>query len=87
MDFIKLVLIILGLITLGFLGYLLVGIVSTLLWYAFVFGVIAAVGYGGYKLFKKSDAPQIEGKKSVAISEMDNAERTLEEYKQKYLPK
>ena len=87
MSTIKIILIIIGLFTVGFLGYLLIGIVSSLLWYAFVIGVIGAVGYGGYKLFKKSEAPQIEGKQTVSIKEMDNADRTLEEYKRKYLPK
>jgi hypothetical protein len=82
------ILILLGLLTVGFLGYFLIGIISSLLWYAFVIGVIGAVGYGGYKLFNKSkETPQIEGKQTISISEMDNADRALEEYKQKYLPK
>jgi hypothetical protein len=88
MNIIKIILIIIGLFTISFLGYLLIGIISSLLWYAFVIGALAAVGIGGYKLFKKSgDAPQIEGKQTISIKEMDNADRTLEEYKQKYLPK
>lgn len=88
MNIIKLILILVGLLTVGFLGYLLIGIVSSLLWYAFVVGAIGAVGYGGYKLFKKAEAvAQIEGKQTVSIKEMDNAERTLEEYRRKYLPK
>jgi hypothetical protein len=87
MNIIKFILIALGLFTFIFLAYFLIGLVSTLLWYAFVIGVLGAIGYGGYKLFKKTEAPQIEGKQPVAISEMDNADRTLEEYKSKYLPK
>ena len=89
MNIIKIILIIIGLFTVGFLGYLLIGIISSLLWYAFVVGALAAVGIGGYKLFKKADAAaaQIEGKQTVSIKEMDNADRALEEYKRKYLPK
>ena len=87
-NIIKIILIFVGLLTVGFLGYLLIGIVSSLLWYAFVLGALGAVGYGGYKLFKKFDAPQqIEGKQTVSIKEMENADRALEEYKRKYLPK
>ena len=88
MDTIKIILIALGLITVVFLAYFIIGIVSTLLWYLFVIGVLGALGYGGYKLLQKGEtAPQIEGKQTVSISEMENADRTLEEYKRKYLPK
>lgn len=87
MDTIKFILIVIGLLAIGIVGYFLVGLVLGLLWYAIVLGLLGAVGYGGYKLFKKLDQPQLEGKQDVAIREMDNAERTLEEYKQKYLPK
>ncbi len=87
MDTIKLILIALGLITVIFLAYFIIGIVSTLLWYLFVIGVLGGLGYGGYKLLKKGEAGQIEGKQTVSINEMENADRTLEEYKSKYLPK
>jgi hypothetical protein len=87
MNIIKFILIALGLFALILFAYFLIGIISTLLWYAFVIGVLGAIGYGGYKLFKKTEAPQIEGKQPVSISELDNADRTLEEYKRKYLPK
>lgn len=87
MNIIKFILIALGLFTLVFLAYALIGIVSTLLWYAFVLGILGAIGYGGYKLFKKTEAPQIEGRRPVSISEMEGADRALEEYKRKYLPK
>ena len=84
MDTIKIILIALGLVTVIFLAYFIIGLVSTLLWYLFVLG---ALGYGGYKLLKKGEAAQIEGKQTIAINEMENADRTLEEYKRKYLPK
>lgn len=87
MDIIKLILVAVGLLTVVFLGYFLVGFVFSLLWYAVILGLVGAVGYGGYRLFKKYDHPRLEGKQNVAIREIDNAERTLEEYKQKYLPK
>ena len=87
MDTIKLILIAVGLIAVVFVGYFLIGIISSLLWYVFVIGVIGAIGVGGYKLLKKSDAPQLESKQTVSIKEMENADRALEEYKRKYLPK
>lgn len=87
MDTIKIILIAIGLLTVAFLAYFLIGIVASLLWYLFVIGVIGALGYGGYKFLKKGDAQQIEGKQTISIKEMENADRALEEYKRKYLPK
>ncbi len=66
----------------------LFGILAALLWYIVIFGIIAIGGYAGYKLFLtsgKEDAPQLEEKKPVGISEMQNLDRTLEEYKRKSL--
>ena len=87
MSAIKIILIAIGLFTVIFLAYFLIGIISSVLWYLFVIAVIGAIGVGGYKLLKKADAPQLESKQTVSIKEMENADRTLEEYKRKYLPK
>lgn len=87
MDTIKFVLMIIGLLAVGLVGYLLVGFVFSLLWYVLIVGILAAVGYGGYKLLKSDKKAQIEDKQPVAISELKNVDRALEEYKRKYLPK
>lgn len=77
-----------ALLAVGFVGYVLIGFVFGLLWYVLVIGVLAAIGYGGYKILKASDEPaQIESKPPVVIGEMKNVDRALEEYKRKYLPK
>ena len=55
MNFIKIILAILGIIFGVMLFFWVVGIVSSLIWYALVVGVLAAIGYGGYKLFKKAE--------------------------------
>jgi hypothetical protein len=90
-KFIKWLLIIIGLFLLVWLGLWVVGVVSALLWailwYGFWIGVIGAIGYGGYKLLNKGEARQLEEKPPIAIAEMRDADRALEEYKQKYLPK
>ena len=87
MNTIKIILAAVGLIAIVLLAYALIGIISSVVWYLFVIGVVAVIGVGGYKLLKRADAPQLESKPNIAISEMENADRTLEEYKQKYLPK
>ncbi len=89
MSFFKFILILLG-IGLGiWLLFWLIGIVSTLLWYLFWIGLLGIGGYAGYKLFleKEKDAPQLGERKPTAISEIQNLDRALEEYKRKQLEK
>ncbi len=88
MKFLKIILL---LVAIGLGAYVLLwlfGFVASLLWYAFWIGLIAGGAGIGYKLFlsgEKEDTPQLTEKKPTAISELQNADRTLEEYKQKYL--
>ncbi len=51
MDFIKIILIAIGLIVLLVAGYWLIGVVYGLFWLLLYAGIIGAIGYGGYKLF------------------------------------
>jgi Flp pilus assembly protein TadB len=89
MKFLKFLLVVFALLLLVWFGFWAIGIVSALLWYAVVIGVIAAVGYGGYRLlFKKDETPkQLEEKLPIGIAEIKDSDRALEEYKRKYLPK
>jgi vacuolar-type H+-ATPase subunit I/STV1 len=88
MSFFKFILLLIG-IGLGIylFFWLFFGIVSTLLWYAFWLGLIGLGGYVGYKLFleKDDEQPRLSEKKPTAISEMQNLDRVLEEFKQKEL--
>lgn len=88
MNIVKVILIIIGLLTAGLAGYLLVGLIFSLFWYAIILGLLGAVAYGGYKMFKRNDAhDEIEGGQPTAIAGMENADRVLEEYKRKSLTK
>jgi 4-hydroxybenzoate polyprenyltransferase len=88
MNYIKLILIAIGLILAAMLAFSVIGIVYSALWYLFLLGVVAIGGTIGYKLLKKDDQhSQLEDKTPIVIAEMQNADRTLEEYKRKYLPK
>lgn len=87
MKFIKWLLIIIGIFLLVWLGLWAIGIVSALLWYAFWIGVIGVIGYGGYKLLAKGEPRQLEEKTPIGIAEVGDADRALEEYRRKYLPK
>ena len=88
MNWLKYILIALGLILLAMLASSVIGIIYGALWYLLVIGVVAGGGYVGYKLLKKDRNPlKLEDKTPTAIAEMENADRALEEYKRKYLPK
>ncbi len=86
MNIIKLILVVIGLYLLLTLGFAVIGIISSALWYLFWIGVIAIGGTVGYKLLKKErEQPRLEDKTPIAIAEMNNADRALEEYKRKHL--
>jgi hypothetical protein len=85
MKLAKIILIAIGIFIAVMLGFTLVGIVYSALWYLFWIGVIAIAGTTAYKLLKKPEAAQIENKESIVISELKNADKSLEEYKRKYL--
>lgn len=89
MDKIKFILAVIGVIAVVIAAIWLIGIVSALLWFALWLGLIAAIGYGGYRLLfaknKKETAPQLKEKTPAAIADLSDADRALEEYKRKYL--
>ncbi len=87
MNWTKIILIAIGIFIAVMLGSSLIGIIYGALWYLFWIGVIAIAGTVGYKLLKKPETPQIENREPIAISELQNADKTLEEYKSKYLSK
>lgn len=89
MNFIKLILILLALGLGVILIFWLIGVVYSVLWYLLWLGLIALGGYAGYKFFleKEKDVPQLEEKKPVAISELQDFDRALEEYKEKTFKK
>lgn len=89
MDTIKIILAVIGVIAVIIIGIWLIGIVSAILWFALWVGLIAAIGYGGYKLLvgrSKTDKI-LEEKTPIAIADLRDTDRALEEYKRKYLPK
>jgi len=88
MNFIKIILIAIGLVLAAMLAFSVIGIVYSALWYLFLLGIVAVGGAVGYKLLvKDKESVRLEDKTPIAIAEMKDADRALEEYKQKYLPK
>ena len=88
MKWLKYALIAIGLILAVMLIFPAIGFIYHALWYVFLVGVVAGGGYVGYKLLKKKHEPlKLKEKKPIGIAEIENADRTLDEYKRKYLPK
>ena len=87
MDTIKMILAAIGVIAVVILAIWLIGIVSAILWFALWVGLFAAIGYGGYKLFfaKEKTTAELEEKTPIAIADLKDTDRALEEYKRKYL--
>lgn len=86
MNFIKIILAVLGLIFGVMLFFWLFGLVTSLLWYAVVLGVIAAIGYSGYRLFRKAEDKYVGAGASDYLEARDY-DTSWDEYKQKYLSK
>lgn len=89
MDTVKIILAVIGAIAVVVAGIWLIGIISAILWFALWIGLIAAIGYGGYKLFlgKSKSSAKLEEKTPIAIADLKDTDRALEEYKRKLLPK
>lgn len=87
MDTIKIILAAIGVIAVVIIAIWLIGIVSAILWFGLWIGLIAAIGYGGYKLLfaKEKTTAKLEEKSPIAIADLKDTDRALEEYKRKYL--
>ena len=89
----KILKLIILLLAIGLGAYVLMwlfGVIASLLWYAFWIGLVLIGGAVGYKLFLSGgdeETAQLPEKRPTAISEIEDADRALEEYRQKYLPK
>ena len=87
MNIIKFLVAVLGLIFGVMLFFWLFGLITSLLWYGLWIGILAAVGYGGYKLFKKAETKYVgEGSAGGYIEDRD-FNLSWEEYDRKYLKK
>ncbi len=88
MKFLKLLLL---LIALGVGAYILLwlfGLIASLFWWIFWIGLSLIGGTVGYKLFLgggDEEQPQLSEKRPTAISELENTDRMLEEYREKFL--
>ena len=87
MNFIKIILAVLGLIFGVMLFFWLFGVITSLLWYGFWIGLLAAAGYGAYKLFKKAETKFVGSGPAAGYIDDRDFNLSWEEYDRKYLKK
>jgi len=85
MSNLKIILIAIAAVLGTFLALAAIGLIITALQYLFWLTVLCLVVVGAVKLLKQPGAKRLEGKEP--INALKNAERTLEEYKRRYLAK
>ena len=87
MNIIKLILAAIGLVFVGMLLLWVLGFLSTIIWYLFVFGVLGAIGYGGYRLFRKFEDKALGAGSNAGIGSGTDIPMSWDEYDRKYLHK
>ena len=86
MKFAKLLAVVAAIVFAAILAFALIGVVMNIVWYLFVFAVIGAIGYAGYKLFApQKKSKQLDSKNDLLFenNEFERADRLLDEYKKK----
>ncbi|MGI8812442.1 MAG: hypothetical protein ACR2IH_07930 [Pyrinomonadaceae bacterium] len=87
MNIIKLILSIIGLFFGLMVFFWVLGIVSSLLWYGLIIGVLAAVSYSGYSLFIKAENKFVGPGTGAGQIDARDYNMSWEDYERKYLNK
>lgn len=88
MNFIKILLIALGLILFGMIAVPILAFVWNALWYVFWIAIIGLGGYIGYKwLTKNSETKLLEDKSRFSLNGYEDVTRAFDEFKRKHLTK
>jgi hypothetical protein len=87
MNIIKLILAAIGLVFVGMLLLWAIGFIGSLLWYLFWIGVLGAIGYGGYRLFRKIEDKALGSGSARGIDSGADIPMSWDEYDRKYLHK
>jgi hypothetical protein len=87
MNFIKIILAILGLIFGVMLFFWVVGFLYSIVWYALWIGILGAIGIGGWTLFRKSEDKTLRAGNPNEIDGIRDIHMSWDEYQRKYLQK
>jgi hypothetical protein len=87
MNIIKFILAALGLVFGVLLVLWVLGFVWSIVWYLLFFGIIGAIGYGGYKLFLRAEAKALGSDPHNGLGGPTEINMSWDEYERKYLQK
>jgi uncharacterized membrane protein YbhN (UPF0104 family) len=85
MKLFKFIVAAIAVVLLVMLGFSVIGLVYSALWYVFWIGLAAIGGYAGYKFFLEKDETELLGEgKPISDIELEKAKKVLEKYKEKF---
>ncbi|MEO7658237.1 MAG: hypothetical protein ABIV48_01370 [Pyrinomonadaceae bacterium] len=87
MNILKLILAAIGLVFVGMLLLWVLGFIGSILSYVFWIGLLAAIGYGGYRLFLKVEEKALGPGSRDGLSGGSDINMSWDEYERKYLRK
>lgn len=87
MNIIKFILAAIGLLFVGLLLLWALGFVWSIIWYLFWIGLLGAVGYGGYRLFRKVENKALGSDPHDGLGSGVDVNMSWDEYERKYLRK
>ena len=87
MNIVKLFLGALGVVFAVLVALWVLGFIWSAIWYLIVFGIIGAIGYGGYKLFLKAERRALGSDNYSNIGSGGEIPMSWDEYDKKYLHK
>lgn len=87
MNFIKIILALLGLIFGVMLLFWVLGFIYSVFWYLFWIGIVAALGVGGYRLFRKLEDRALGAGSAHDLTDGMDINMSWDEYERKYLKK
>ena len=87
MNILKIILAIIGIVLGIYLFFWIFGLLSSLLWYGVMIAIVGAIGYGGYRLFKKAENKYVGAGEARDSLDSRDYNMTWDEYERKYLHK
>jgi UPF0716 family protein affecting phage T7 exclusion len=86
-NILKFILAVIGLVFIGMVLMWVLGFLSSIIWYLFWIGLLGAVAYGGYKLFRKIEDKALGTGSNAGIGSGADINMSWDEYERKYLQK